>query len=296
MKQKILVIIGPTATGKSDLAVKLAKQFNGEIISADSRQVYKGLDIGTGKITPDEMQGIPHHLLDIIDPKERFSVIKWKELAEKCIIDISKRNKLPIICGGTGYYVSALLNNFDLPEIDFDPEEQKQLESKSAEELMNELTVLDPRRAREIDPSNKRRVARAIAIARALGNVPEITTSEEKFDSLTIGISYPDNILKDRIKMRLIKRLENGMIEEAQRLKKEGLSYDRMDELGLEYRYLSQFLQNIITREELTETLCTKIWQYARRQKTWFKKQKNIHWFIPPDYDQISETVAKWAK
>jgi tRNA dimethylallyltransferase len=278
-KQKILVILGPTATGKSDLAVQLARKFDGEVVSADSRQVYKGLDIGTGKITKEEMQGVPHHLLDVCEPGDRFTVTKWKEKAETAISQMAVGGHLPIVCGGTGFYISALIDDLTFPEIESDPEEQRKLEQKTTEELFAELKELDPERAANIDAKNKRRVARAILIARQLGKVPALNAhSESRFDPLLIGITLPDSELKTRIRTRLIKRLEAGMIDEAKRLHDEGLSFERMNELGLEYKYLAELLQSKISREEFIETLATKIWQYARRQKTWFKKDKRIRW------------------
>ena len=179
MKTKLLVIVGPTASGKSDIAVRLAQKYNGEVISADSRQVYKGLDIGTGKITAAEMKGIPHWCLDVADPHERFTAMDWKEQAEKAIVDIVSRGKLPIICGGTGFYISALIDDLGFPDVEANTEEQKKLEEKTAEELFEELKKLDPARAATIELKNKRRLARAIIIARELGSVPAITRPKE---------------------------------------------------------------------------------------------------------------------
>ncbi len=292
---KVLVILGPTATGKSDLAVQLALKHNGEIISADSRQVYRGLDIGTGKITAAEMSGITHHLLDIKDPQDRFSVNEWKKLSEENIADIHARGKLPIIVGGTGFYISALVDNIDFPEVESDPEEQKKLESRSAEELFLLLSTLDPRRAADMsndgESTNKRRLSRAIIVARALGQVKEQTPSS-KYDTVMIGLTLPDEELKARIRNRLIKRIDAGMIQEAEKLHADGLSYKRMDELGLEYRYLAQYLQGTLNKEQLVETLNTKIWQYARRQKTWFKRDERIKWFTPSDMSEIEAFIA----
>jgi tRNA dimethylallyltransferase len=300
MKTKLLVICGPTAVGKSDLAVFLAEQFNGEVISADSRQVYKGLDIGTGKITTAEMRGIPHYLLDIADPHDRFTTIDWKQHAEKAIADISSRGKLPIICGGTGFYISTLIDDLGFPEVEADTEEQKKLEALSVDELFLELKKVDPHRGATIDPKNKRRLARAIIIARALGSVPPVTQSvESPYDLCMIGVNLPSEELKARIHARLVQRLDAGMIEEAQRLHAEaplgaGLSFERMDELGLEYRYLGYFLKNELTREELIERLSAKIWQYAKRQMTWFKRDTRITWFAPTDREQIRHSVAQF--
>jgi len=278
-KPKVIVILGPTASGKSDLAVKLAKDFNGEVISADSRQVYKGLNIGTGKITKREMQGVPHHLLNIADPKKQYTVVDFKRDAEKVITDILKKHKLPIICGGTGFYIKALVDNISLPEVPPNFALRKRLKSKSASELFLMLQELDPKRARNIDAKNPIRLIRAIEIAKALGKVPQLKSKpQSKYNFLQIGIKIPDQELKQRIHQRLLKRLESGMITEAKKLHVQGLSWKRMEELGLEYRYLAKFLQKEISRQELVDKLNSEIWQYAKRQKTWFKKDKRIEW------------------
>ncbi|MDD5165592.1 MAG: tRNA (adenosine(37)-N6)-dimethylallyltransferase MiaA [Candidatus Pacebacteria bacterium] len=308
---KILVVLGPTASGKSDLAVQLAKKFNGEIISADSRQVYRHLNIGTGKVTEREMRGIPHHLLDVIDPDERFTALEWRQLAEKVIVDIASRGKLPIVCGGTGFYISSLIDNLGFPEVPADTEEQKALEARTVEDLFDELKKLDPERAKTIDMKNKRRLARAIIIARALGSVPKLTTTKDTAEShyaaLQIGITWPDTDLRARIKARLIRRMEApnkdgiNMIQEAEYLHAPapsglGLSYERMDELGLEYRYLAEYLQMKIDKIKLIEILVNKIWQYAKRQMTWWKKDTRIKWFSPENITSIEKEVEDFLK
>lgn len=277
MKPKIIVIVGPTASGKSDLAVKIAKEKNGEVISADSRQVYKGLDIGTGKITKKEMKGVPHHLLDVVSPKQTFTVALFKRKAEKAITDIISRGKIPIICGGTGFYIDALVFDMDIPEVPPNKVLREKLEKKSLEQLFKELQKLDPERAEEIDVKNKVRLVRAIEIAKTIGKTPKIKKSD-KYDVEWIGIDWPDEILKERIHTRLIKRIKSGMIKEAQNLHEKGLSYKRMEALGLEYRYLARFLKNEITCEQMISELSTKIWQYAKRQRMWFKRNKDINW------------------
>jgi len=291
MKANILIIVGPTASGKSDLAVELALKLGGEVISADSRQVYRGLDIGTGKITQAEMRGVRHWCLDIADPRERFTVADWRKAAEAAEADIRSRGKLPIVVGGTGFYIDALVNSYDLPDVETHAEEQAALEAKPAEDLLKELEALDPRRAAQMKETsnykNPRRLARAILIARELGAVPPLQSVADTSSngSVWIGLMPPDAVLRQRIHDRLIKRLDGGMIEEAQRLHKpiseggSGLSYERMDELGLEYRYLAQLLQGKITRKQFTPELETRIWQYARRQRTWWRRNKSITWY-----------------
>ena len=311
LKPKLLVIVGPTASGKSDLAVRIAEWIaankiggyrGAEVISADSRQVYTKLDIGTGKITSTEMRGIPHHLLDVANPEVRFTTMDWKVLDEKAITEIISRGNLPIICGGTGFYISTLIDDLGFPEVEADTDEQKELESRPVDELFAELKKYDPARSSTIDPKNKRRLARAIIIARKLGSVPAVTRPQEQpYDVEMIGIRLADEVLKDRINKRLISRLDAGMIAEAEHLiapppAGSGLSFERMDELGLEYRYLGYFLQKQLTREELIERLSSKIWQYAKRQMTWFKKEERIHWFEAANVEGINKEIEGFLK
>ena len=277
-KPKVLVILGPTATGKSDLAVRLAQKFNGEIVSADSRQIYKGMDLGTGKITKKEMQGVPHHLLDIISPKSIYNVSKYKIQAQKVIMGILKRQKLPIICGGTGFYIEAVVNNTTLPDVPPNPKLRKELEPKTGEQLMNILTKLDNKISQTIDSKNKVKIIRAIEIAKELGAVPALK-SEPLYTAIQIGLMAPDKILKERIYRRLISRTKAGMLNEAKKLHDQGLSWKRMENLGLEYRYMARHLNGQITKDQMINELNSKIWQYARRQKTWFKRNKSIKWY-----------------
>jgi tRNA dimethylallyltransferase len=277
MKPKIIVIVGPTASGKSDLSVKIAKEKNGEIISADSRQVYKGLDIGTGKITKREMCSVPHFLLDVANPKKVFSVADFKKLGQKAIDDILSRGKIPIIVGGTGFYIDTLVFDLDLPEVLPNNKLRKDLEKKTTDELFTELQKLDAERAKEIDSKNRVRLIRALEIIDTLGKIPK-TKKTENYDVEWIGIDWPDDILKERIRSRLLKRIKKGMIKEAENLHNNGLSYKRMEQLGLEYRYMARFLKGEISKTQMIEELERQIWQYVRRQRMWFKRNKNIKW------------------
>lgn len=292
MKPKILVVLGPTATGKSDLAVKLALKYNGEVISADSRQVYKGLDIGTGKITKDEMQGVHHWLLDVVSPVKTFSVADYKKLTEEKIKTILKRHKLPIIVGGTGFYIQSIVDNVILPEVPANIELRKELESKTTEELNEMLKTLDSNRLKTIDANNRVRLIRAIEIAKSLGSVPEFKKEESQYDFIQIGLTLPPEEIRTKIKKRLLSRIKIGMVEEAEKLHKKGLSFERMRELGLEYRYLADLLEQRISKKEFTEKLETAICQYSKRQMTWFKRDKNIKWFSPKSTNKI-ETFVK---
>lgn len=285
--KKVLVILGPTASGKSDMAVRLAKKFKGEIISADSRQVYKGLDIGTGKITRGEMKGVPHHLLDIADPRRSFSVSQYKKLAEEERYFIESRNKLPIVVGGTGFYIDALAGSISLPEVPPNKKLREKLSKKTNTALFKMLLEKDRMRAKTIDPNNKVRLIRALEIVAALGKVPKIKTNPSN-NFIYVGLK-PDD-LNERIYQRLKKRM-TGMIKEAKELYKNGLSYKRMHELGLEYRYLAMFLQGKLTKEEMGEKLNIAIRQYSKRQMAWFKRNKKIKWFKPDEYKEIEKYV-----
>ncbi len=292
---RIIVICGPTATGKSDLAVELALRFNGEIISADSRQVYQGLDIGSGKITPTEMKGVPHHLLDVMNPKKVYSVELFKQEAEKKITDIIARGKLPIIAGGTGFYIDAVVSGMDLPPVKADKALRKDLNTKTTEELMAIIQKLDPVRAHTLDPHNKVRIIRAIEIAQTLGKVPEVTHTK-RYNPLFIGLTIDTETLRNKIHTRLMKRMNMGMVEEITRLREHGLSWKRFHELGLEYRHLALYIQNKVSKEAMLERLEIEIAQYAKRQMQWFKRNKNIQWFKPDDTENIVKTVELFLK
>jgi len=265
--RKIYVILGQTATGKSDLAVKIAQKIGGEVISADSRQVYKGLDIGTGKITKKEMKGIPHHLLDVATPKKVFSVAEYQKLTIYAIAEIISRGKTPIICGGTGFYIDAITKGLVLPEVPSNKKLRKILEKKSAPEIFKLLKKLDPTRARSIDKNNKVRLIRAIEIVKALGKVPSLKEQKPKYKFIKIGLYLPEKLLKKKIEQRVKKMFKMGLLKEIKKLKSAGVSEKRLREFGFEY--------NKPTPEKvIKETL-----KYAKRQMTWFKRDKEIKWF-----------------
>ena len=273
------MILGPTASRKSALAVKLAKKINGEIISADSRQVYKGLDIGTGKITRKEMGGVPHYCLDVVSPKKIFTVADFKKCAEKAIEKIFAKNKIPIIVGGTGLYIQAIVDNIILPEVKPNWKMRKELEKKTTEEMFKMLKKLDPERARNIDAKNPRRLIRAIEIAKKLGKTPKLKSmSRRDLDIRQIGIKLPDEILKKNIEKRIKKMLKGGLVDEIKKLRKSGLSWKRIYELGFEYKYPALFLQGEISKDEMLSKMLIENRQYAKRQMTWFKRDKRINW------------------
>ncbi|MFH1036936.1 MAG: tRNA (adenosine(37)-N6)-dimethylallyltransferase MiaA [Patescibacteria group bacterium] len=279
INRKIIVVLGPTASGKSDLAVKLAKKFDGEVISADSRQVYRGMDIGTGKVTKKEMRNIPHYLLDVSSPKKRFTVTEYRELAEKALNKIFTKKKIPIICGGTGFYIQSLIDGTIIPEVIPDWELRKKLEKKSVKELYDILKELDPKRARNIDKNNPRRLIRAIEIVRKTKKpIPVLKGKPLPYPVLLIGVKKEPDELKKLIRKRLLRRLKSGMVSEIKKLRKSGISWKRLEEFGLEYRYIALYLQKKISYKEMVELLQKKIRHFSKRQMTWFKRDKRIHW------------------
>ncbi|MDQ5957963.1 MAG: tRNA dimethylallyltransferase [Patescibacteria group bacterium] len=281
-KEKLLVILGPTASGKSALAVDLAVEFTGEVISADSRQVYRGLDIGSGKVTEDEMSGVMHHLLDVADVTETFTVSDYKNLATASIRDIIKRKKLPILAGGTGFYIQTIVDDLKLPEVPPDLSLRQELETYSTADLTELLRTLDPDRVDNIDVHNRPRLVRAIEIAKTLGKVPVLETNCP-YELLQIGIYVHQVELFKKIHNRLLARVKQGMIEEVKNLKDSGVPSDRLEALGLEYRYISQYLDGKFSKDIMLTELEQAIRQYARRQMTWFKRDNRIKWITEPE-------------
>jgi tRNA dimethylallyltransferase len=323
VKPKIIIIHGPTASGKSDAAIRLAKAINGEIISADSRQIYKGLNIGSGKVVRDKIQdtrykiqentyfseGIAHHLIDVAQPLEDYNISHFKKDAGKIIQNIVERGKIPIICGGTNFWIDSIVHDSQIPEVAPNEELRKELQQKSAEELFSELQKLDPERAKNIDAKNKVRLIRAIEICKALGSVPKLKNNnchsgldpestqilnqvqnDREYDFLQLGISTEREKLNEKIKLRLEQRFKEGMIEEVENLSKNGVSFEWMEKIGLEYRWISRYLQNKVSLEEMKEKLYFDIIHYAKRQMTWLKRNKEIIW--TKEYEEI-ETEAK---
>lgn len=282
-KLPLIAVIGPTASGKSELAVALAKQHNGEIVSADSRQVYRGLDIGTGKVKGHWKgktffyKSIPHHCIDKVSPKTQYSAADFVRIAKKAVADIHKHGKIPIIAGGTGFWIDALVWGMPLPDVPPNKPLRRKLEKKKPEELFSLLKKLDPARAENIDPHNPRRLIRAIEIAETLGKSPRVR-KKNMYRTLWIGIAPDTETLKLKIKKRLVARLRRGMIQEAKVLRKQGISWKRLYALGLEYRFLADLLQKKISKKEMREQMERAIWQYAKRQLTWFKRNKEVRW------------------
>jgi tRNA dimethylallyltransferase len=274
----LITIIGPTATGKSTLAVTLARRLDGEVISADSRQVYRGFDIGSGKVTKREMRGIPHHLIDIASPRRTFTVAHYQKTALKTIHAIWKRGHIPILCGGTGLYVRSVIDGIVIPDVPPNPSLRKTLSKKTTQELYTLLMKRDPLRARDIDRNNPRRLIRALEIVATNGTVPPLRTHPLNARILFIGVDFPDVVLKKRIATRLRARIKSGMIAEVKKLHASGLSWKKLESFGLEYGAIARLLQKKVTRKICIENLERDIWRYAKRQRTWFKRDTRIHW------------------
>lgn len=279
--------MGPTASGKSDLAILLAQKYDGEIISADSRQVYRGMDIGTGKVTLAEQKLAPHHLLDVASPKRSYNVTHFVRDAKRAITDIKKRGKTPIICGGTGFWIQALLEENTFPAVKPSPELRKKLGKLSVEALFQQLQKKDPTRAKTIDAQNKIRLIRALEIIETLGVVPPIQKSRIKnLESYLVIVLNPSKETLDKnIAIRLEKRFKKGMVAEVEKLREEGLSWRKLESFGLEYKYVALFLRKKISRTEMKERLNFEIRHYAKRQLTWlrrFEKTTPLHWITDP--------------
>ena len=296
LRNKLVVILGATASGKTALSIKLAKKYNGEVVSADSRQVYKGLDIGSAKITKKEMQGIPHHLLDVANPKRKFTVSQYQKLALRAVKDIQKRGKIPFLVGGSPFYIKAVADGIIIPEIKPDWELRKKLEKKSLEELYKILLEKDSERAKKIDRQNPRRLIRALEIVLTTKMpVPKLNDKTPQFNVLEIGVEKSAEDLKKNIKKRILKRLKNNLlIDEVEKLRASGLSWKRLEEFGLEYRFVAQYLQNKITCQEMIYKIQLETEHFVKRQMTWFKRDERISWI--KNNSEASAIIDKFLK
>ncbi|MBI4779195.1 tRNA (adenosine(37)-N6)-dimethylallyltransferase MiaA [Candidatus Falkowbacteria bacterium] len=296
---KIIAILGPTASGKTRLAVELAEKFNGEIVSADSRQVYRGMDIGTGKDL-DEYT-VPYHLIDVASPKISFDLAKYQKMAFRAIGDILKRGKLPILAGGSGLYLQAVVDNYKLSEAKKDLALRKKLEKLSAVELFLKLKSLAPKIAAKLnqsDKNNKRRLIRYLEILSQDENFKN-RKGRRKYETLLIGVKFNKNILQQRIFKRLLERLkEQNMIGEIENLRSNGLSWKKLENFGLEYRFIGWYLQGKLPYDEMVKKLNIAIYQFAKRQLTWFKRWEKqgakINWV--KDNKKAEKLVKEFLK
>ena len=297
----LITILGPTATGKTKLAATLALEFNGEIISADSRQVYRGMDIGTGKDIKDyfiEDKKIKYHLIDILDPHEEFNLFLFKKYFTSAFEEITKKNKLPFLVGGTGLYLSSVLQNYSLSKVDFNNPRIKNLNSKSVEELKSILLELNPKQHNTTDLISKERIIKAIAIALSSNELKNERIEASDINSVVIGIMPERNEVKKKITERLKYRLQNGMIEEVENLIKNGIDFEKLDFFGLEYRYIGLYLQKKINYNDMFQKLKSSIHNFAKRQATWFRKMEKegieINWLRSPDYFEAKKIIEKF--
>ena len=294
-KPKVVVILGPTSTGKTSLSIKIAKEFNGEIISADSRQIYKNLNLISGKITETEKENIPHHMIDVISIGDSYSVELYKNAAKKKIKEILSRGKLPIICGGTGFYIDSLVFKNSFPEVEPDQEIRDELDKKSANELFDMLVKIDKKRSESIDRHNKVRLIRAIEIAKKIGQSPNAPSYKDmNYKTLFIGLDIDDSDLKTRIKERIEMRWNQGMVSEAKWIIDSGRPKEVLYLLGLDAKFSAMVACGEITEEKAKEELFLETWQYAKRQRTYWKRNKNIKWFEPKNIFEISNAVREF--
>ena len=282
---ELITVLGPTATGKTRLAVELANRLNGEIISADSRQIYRGMDIGTGKDLEDysiDGKNILYHLIDILDPTEDYNVFRFQNDFQTAYNNIKNRKTLPILCGGTGLYLDSILLNYKFEPIDANTELRKELESKSKDELTRQLKNLDSNLFNNWNLDTKRRIIRGIELALGNGNPETNSRANDLSKTCILGVHYPTEIIRDRITNRLKIRLENGMIEEVELLLKNGLPKERLDYFGLEYKFIGRYLDGELIKDELFELLNIAIHQFAKRQRSWFRRMEKrgvkINW------------------
>jgi tRNA dimethylallyltransferase len=277
----VLVIAGPTATGKTSLSIEIAKKYKGEIISADSRQVYRELTVGSAKILPHEMQDVPHHLLDVTSLDTNFSVADFVAHARESIQEIHSRGKLPIIVGGTGFYIDSLIYESSFPEVPENPEFRKELANYSTEDLFLQLQKADPERASSIDQHNKVRLIRALEIVEQLGKVPVVARSfTSPYHYLYLALRRDSDEHTKLIIQRINERWD-AMVNEVEKLLEQGVSHGRLQGLGLEYRYLSYFFEQKLSKDQVVTELAQATKKFVKRQYTWWKANPHVLWFHP---------------
>ncbi|TSA30559.1 MAG: tRNA (adenosine(37)-N6)-dimethylallyltransferase MiaA [Ignavibacteriales bacterium] len=298
MNYNLITILGPTAVGKTHLAAQLANRFNGEIISADSRQVYRGMDIGTGKDISDyNIDGkiIPHHLIDVIEPKEEFNLFLFNKFFYESFSNLTSRGKIPFLVGGTGLYLHSILNSYELNKVDFDEARFKELDEYEIADLRERLKKINPSLHNTTDLLVKERVIRAIIIAEKENDKELLNKSN--VNSFTIGIRLDREEIKKRITVRLQHRVQNGMIEEIKKLIDEGISFERLNLFGLEYKFIGKYLSGELSYNDMYQKLNSAIHSFAKRQMTWFRKMERegtiIHWIEGPSYREADQIISQ---
>lgn len=286
LKEKVVVLIGPTAVGKTNLSIELAKKFDGEIISGDSMQIYKGMDIATAKISKEEMQGVPHHLIDIVEPDESFSVAQFQELVRNKITEITSRGKVPFIVGGTGLYIQAVLYDYQFQETATDTAFRTKLEEMAQVEgtltIHDMLNKVDPEAAAAIHHHNVRRVIRALEVfhvtGRKMSDIQKEQKQEALYDAALIGLTMERSILYERINKRVEQMLEIGLLEEVQHFYEKGIrECQSIQAIG--YKEIYKYFDGLLSLEDSIEELKQNSRRYAKRQLTWFRNKMNVQWF-----------------
>ena len=299
-KDNLFILIGPTAIGKTAVSIELAKSLNGEIISADSMQIYKYMDIGTAKITPEEMEGIPHHLIDIVYPDEEFTVADYKSQAEKIIADINSRNKLPIVVGGTGLYVNSLVYDLNFTQVPPNEEIRERLEyladKYGNEDIHKMLEKIDKMSFDRIHVMDRKRIIRAIEIYEVTGKPmseqgKNFRKQTDKYNLVMVGLNMDREKLYEKINLRVDKMIEEGLIEEVSKLLKLGYNKDLVSMQGIGYKEIIWYLEGDISLEESIELIKKASRNYAKRQLTWFRRDKRIKWFYVDEYSNMAHLV-----
>lgn len=299
MPPKILVIVGPTASGKTRMAVELAQRHNGEVISADSMQIYRTMDIGTAKPTQEEMGGIPHHMIDVADPEEDFSVARYVEMAAQCVDDVLARGKLPIVAGGTGLYIDSLLSGRTFapfsPDSALRGELERELEEKGGQAMLEALAQVDPEAAQRLHPNDHKRIIRALEVYRSTGKTitqhnRETQAIPPRYDALTIGLAFQDRqAMWRRIDQRVDEMVAAGLEDEVRRLLTSGISPKCTAMQAIGYKEFTQALSGEMTWQEAADVVKLRSRQYAKRQLTWFGRNPNtrwVRWDDPPEFEQ----------
>lgn len=274
---KLIVITGTNASGKSGLGIRLARHYGTEIVSADSRQVFRGLDLGSGKVTPEEMMGVRHHLIDVCEPNDYYSLLDFQTQAYDAIDDITSRGMVPMLVGGTGLYINSVVDGYDIRKENLDPAVRRQIQEKSIGELIAFLKERNPEALNGMDLKNKRRLERA-AERVITGNTAK-RENKPRYETLVLGVTWPREVLYERIRVRLDRRLDEGMLEEVEGLKQKGATDEFLHSLGLEYRYINMYLNGEFESfDAFYDKLFMEIRHLAKEQMTWFRKRKDIHW------------------
>ena len=300
-KYNLIVILGPTASGKTRIAARLARNLGSEIISADSRQVYRGMDLGTGKDTSEFLVDgvtIPCHLIDVVDTDHEFNLFEYQKMFYRSFLDISERGLIPIMAGGTGLYIEAVVKDYRMLEVPEDSSLRGELQKMDMDAMRDRLFKSNPALHNTTDTQNKSRLVRAIEIAEH-SKMHEFAeeTEHPAIKPFIIGIRWERSVLRDRITARLKKRIDMGMIEEVKNLHNQGVNWERLDSFGLEYRYVSRYLQGKMDFDEMFRELNTRIHQFSKRQMTWFRRMERqgivINWVDNADYDSIKRLIEE---